>query len=88
MAFLNSSLFQYIYMKLFGEVKILKGNLIELPFPQISKEDNEKISLLVEDVLNGKEATKELIEKYIFSIYDLTENQINYIRSTINGNTN
>jgi len=33
MKFLNSALFQYIYTKKFNELKILKGNLMELPFP-------------------------------------------------------
>lgn len=33
MAFLNSELFEYIYLKKFNEIKILKGNLMELPFP-------------------------------------------------------
>lgn len=33
---LNSKLFQYIYQMKFNELKILKGNLIELPFPILS----------------------------------------------------
>jgi predicted RNA methylase len=31
---LNSELFQYIYQKEFNEIKILKGNLSQLPFPK------------------------------------------------------
>lgn len=38
LAFLNSELYQYMYIVLFSEIKVLKGNLIELPFPQISSE--------------------------------------------------
>ncbi len=85
MAFLNSSLFQFMYIRLFGEVKILKGNLIELPFPEISVADNEKITLLVDEVLDGKSTKQEDIEDYIFSLYGLTDGQITYVRRMING---
>ena len=88
MAFLNSTLFSFMYIKLFGEVKILKGNLIELPFPEISTTDNEQLSSLVDDVLSGNSAKREAIEDYIFSIYGFTEEQITYVRRTVNGKTN
>ena len=87
MAFLNSSLFQFMYIRLFGEVKILKGNLLELPFPEISAADNKKIELLVDEILDGNNAKQEEIENYIFSIYGLTNEQIIYIRRMINGKT-
>ena len=77
-----------MYIKLFGEVKILKGNLIELPFPEISTTDNEQLSSLVDDVLSGNSAKRETIEDYIFSIYGFTEEQITYVRRTVNGKTN
>lgn len=87
MVFLNSSLFQFIYKKLFGEVKILKGNLIELPFPKISKVENDQLTVLVDEVLNGNSSRQEAIENYIFSFYNLTENQIAYVRRTVDGKT-
>ena len=85
MAFLNSSLFQFMYIKLFGEVKILKGNLIELPFPEISTTDNEKIAALVDEILSGNSKKQEEIENYIFSVYGLTDEQKTYVRRMING---
>ncbi|MBQ6417122.1 MAG: N-6 DNA methylase [Synergistaceae bacterium] len=85
MAFLNSSLFQFMYIKLFGEVKILKGNLIELPFPEISEHDNTQLSSLVDEVLNGDNSKQEIIESYIFSVYGLTQEQIQYVRRVANG---
>lgn len=87
MAFLNSILFQLMYIKLFGEVKILKGNLNELLFPKISKKQNKDLTLLVEDVLNGDNSKIDLIDKYIFSIYNLSNKQIAYIRRVTNGET-
>lgn len=85
MAFLNSSLFQFMYSKLFGEVKTLKGNLIELPFPQITEAENDEISALVDDVLNGSTSTQRVIDDYIFSIYGLSNEQKKYVRRIANG---
>ena len=85
MAFLNSSLFQFMYIRLFGEVKILKGNLIELPFPEISAADNEKITSLVDEILGGNSTKQEEIENYIFSVYGLTDEQITFVRRMVNG---
>ena len=87
MAFLNSSLFQFMYISLFGEVKILKGNLIELPFPEISEHENKQLSSLVDEVLNGDSTKQEVIESYIFSIYGLTQEQIQYVRRKVDGKT-
>lgn len=88
MAFLNSALFQFMYIKLFGEIKILKGNLIELPFPEISEADNRQLSSLVDEVLYGDSAKQKDIDIYVYSIYGMTEEQITYVRSVVNGKTN
>ena len=85
MAFLNSDLFQFMYSKLFGEVKILKGNLAELPFPEISADMDKKISGLVDAVLRGETAERDGIEDLVFSIFDLSDEQINYIMRSVNG---
>lgn len=37
LAFLNTELYQYLYRVLFAEIKILKGNLLQLPFPLLSE---------------------------------------------------
>lgn len=88
MAFLNSSLYQYIYLKLFGEVKILKGNLIELPFPKITIEENKKLTSLVDEVLYGNTSVQKAIDEYIFLIFNLTDEQIMHVRRTVHGKTN
>ncbi|MCM1044226.1 MAG: N-6 DNA methylase [Candidatus Gastranaerophilales bacterium] len=85
MAFLNSPLFQFMYQKLFGEVKVLKGNLMELPFPKISERENDKLTALVDGVLQGDLAKVGEIENYIFALYGLTDDQITYIRRGIDG---
>ena len=88
MAFLNSELFQYLYIRLFGEVKILKGNLMELPFPELSEQENQSLTILVDDVLLGNSSSCRTINDYIFQFYKLSEEQIAYIRSIVNGKAN
>lgn len=85
LAFLNSPLFQFVYTKLFKDIKILQGNLIELPFPKLSAMEDKTLSALVEDVLNGKTSKVKDIEDYIFFLYGLTREQIVYVRREING---
>lgn len=65
MTFLNSRLFQYIYTKKFNELKVLKGNLMELPFPKYDKNMYPEIS-----------------DEIIFKIFNLTENEIKYIKNS------
>ncbi len=83
MAFLNSTLFQFMYIKLFGEVKVLKGNLIELLLPEITDEDNHKLTVLADAVLNGDNTSREHIDNYIFSLYGLTEEQKTHIMASV-----
>lgn len=85
MAFLNSELFQFLYMKLFGEVKILKGNLSELLFPNLTCERNLYIDSMVGELLNGDVSKESEIQMEIYKIYSLTDKEIEYVRRTVNG---
>ena len=79
LAFLNSSLFNFLYVKRFNDLKILKGNLSTLPFPKITAEQDEKLSALVDRALSGdKEAPKE-IDELIFSLYGFESGEIGLI---------
>ena len=79
MAFLNSNLFKFIYIKLFGEIKILRGNLEKLPFPIISKNENLEIENLCQKILDGNDDKKAEINSIIYKIYDLNQREIKYI---------
>ncbi len=81
MALLNSKLFSFLYQKMFGEVKILRGNLSQLPFPQISEAENQYISQLVENIMSGKIADNDILQNEIYSLYNLTAEQIKYINN-------
>lgn len=88
LALLNSELFSYLYQKLFGEVKILKGNLLQLPFPEISPEQDCRISALVEEIITGCLDNIELLQHEIYSLFELTHEQVQHIRGVLYGKTN
>ncbi len=85
LAFLNSELFRFVYLKRFNDVKILRGNLEQLPFPRISKEKDNKISRMVDEVLNGNNRIKEDINDEIYTIFELNSNEINTIKESLYG---
>lgn len=76
MAFLNSKFYQMLYEKLFGELKVLKGNLSELPFPEISPEVDEKISKMIDRILYENIDMSNEIDKEIYKVFGLSEREI------------
>lgn len=76
LAFLNSSLFNFLYVKRFGDLKILKGNLAALPFPRINAEDDQKLSVLVDEALKGNHEAENEIDSFVFSLYQLDTEEI------------
>lgn len=81
MAFLNSEVFEYLYKVLFGELKILRGNLEELPFPEICDKDNREIERLVDETIMGKDKNLEL-ESKIYEVMKL-EKWEEYIKNRL-----
>ena len=84
MAFLNSDLFGFVYSKMFGDVKVLKGNLIQLPFPRLSPKQNILIESIVDEILSGKNnGLLPMLQKAIFDVYGLSRRQTNIIRAAV-----
>jgi len=83
-AFLNSELYQYLYIKLFREVKILKGNLIQLPFPEIDETLNIKIDSMVGNIINANTDDKEL-QDFVYKYYGLTVAEIKCVKKELYG---
>ncbi len=81
LAFLNSALFNFLYVKRFGDLKILKGNLMALPFPKITPEEDEKLSALVDRALHGDQEAQTEIDAFIFSLFELDTEEINLIKT-------
>lgn len=88
LAFLNSELYQYMYIVLFSEIKVLKGNLIELPFPQISSEMDKILRELIQDVIDGDDSKTNLIQDEIYKIYNISIKQKNHIKEFLYGTFN
>lgn len=79
LAFLNSSLFNFLYTKRFNDLKILKGNLCTLPFPKVTAEEDRQFTELVDKVLGGDTSSQEEIDKMIFGLYELDNDEIDLI---------
>lgn len=86
LAFLNSDVFSYYYKKKYTDIKVLKSNLIELPFPKISIQQDRVITDYVDLILQGDTQISKKLNEYIFSLYDLTPTMIITIKKSIYGN--
>ena len=82
LAFLNSSFFNFLYVKRFDDIKILKGNLAALPFPKISSEMDAQLSALVDAALKGDAKAVEAIDQLIFDLYELNNQEIEIIHQS------
>ena len=51
LALFNSSLYQFIFQKKFGAIKVLKSHIEQLPLPNIDKEKHHKFESLVDELL-------------------------------------
>lgn len=84
LALLNSRVFQYIYIKKFNEIKILKGNLLQLPFPTLSKNKDSEIKELVNNYLISEDSQIiNSINNKIYEIFNLNKNDISIIESEL-----
>ena len=63
----------------------MKGNLAELPFPEISADTDRRISALVDAVLRGDGAARSAVEEIVFSVFGLSEKQIGRVRGCVKG---
>ena len=82
LALLNSEVLRYYYKVRFGDVKILKGNLTELPLPYVKNDLQMTIEEQVDLILQGRGSDSEL-QKMIYQCYQLTAEEITYIKSCL-----
>ncbi len=78
LAYLNSSLFQYLFKKQFSTHKVLRGDLEKLPFPILSNSKHNEIEQIIEQVLKGKSKYDQL-DALIFSTFHLSNSEITTI---------
>lgn len=87
LAFLNSQLYQYLYSTLFQEIKILRGNLEELPFLNLNKSQDVHFSRLIDEILNGNENAKNAIDDEIYKLFKLNTAQQKHIEKALNADS-
>lgn len=84
-ALLNSSLYHYYYSIKFSDIKVLKGNLQELPFPKLTKCQDQKLSNLVSSIQSSSYSEKhqEELDDAVYSLFKITPTEQQQIRSRI-----
>ena len=76
-ALLNSRLYHYYYRQLFSDIKILKGNLKQLPFPRLTPEQDLALSSLVDEA----PASLPAINAYVYAIFGISEEEQRYLEA-------
>lgn len=84
MALLNSDLYSFLYIKLFGGVnKIGKEHLMALPFPNISTSDQSMIAKLCGMAI--AESSDESLQEFIhYGIFKLTNAEVAHVKEVVN----
>ena len=85
LAFLNSELYQFIYQIQFNDIKILKGNLSKLPFPKLTPEEDRFLCTQVDEILCGNTSARQEIEDFIYFLFDISQEERNYITKFLYG---
>jgi type I restriction-modification system DNA methylase subunit len=83
LAFLNSELYQFIYQKQFTDIKVLKGNLIELPFPVINNDADANLTRMIDTILSGDDHVISEINNVIYDIFHLNNGEKKYIQNNL-----
>lgn len=84
-ALLNSALYHYYYSIRFTDIKVLKGNLQELPFPLLTKEQDNSLSTLVSQIhASGyNQKYQQTINETVFRLFNITPAEQAYILERI-----
>jgi SAM-dependent methyltransferase len=82
LALFNSSLYQFIYAKKFNTIKVLRGNLEELPLPILSEDIYNKIIKYVDEIISSGQTHNQL-DILIFKLFDISESEQEYILASI-----
>lgn len=88
LALFNSTLYQFLFQKKFGALKVLKGDLERLPLPVISEQSHQRIEKLVNKLLEAKLSKSRLkdfqkLDEYISDIFSLSKKENDYIKENV-----
>ena len=84
-ALLNSTLYHYYYSLKYSDIKVLKGNLQELPFPKLTKKQDKGLSALVSDIQSSTFSLtyQQQLDKEVYSIFGITAKEQKQISARI-----
>lgn len=83
MALLNSDLYSFLHLKLFGGVnKIAKENLMALPFPQLDGQQDAKLAALARQA-SDTGVDSELNDYVNHELFKLSSSEVAYLRLTL-----
>ncbi len=74
-ALLNSTLYRYYYTTLFTDIKVLKNNLQQLPFPKLTPNQDTTLSNLVSAIQASQYSEEYLheIDRIVYSLFGITQ---------------
>ena len=79
-AVLNSDLMRFVYRKKFNALKVLRGNLEELPLPDFSQSDQQAILSFVDELIETKNnALLDEINRMVYCYFDVRQGEIQHI---------
>ncbi|MDR0703791.1 MAG: N-6 DNA methylase [Planctomycetaceae bacterium] len=79
-AVLNSEVMRFVYRKKFDTIKVLRGNLEELPIPILSDREKNGLVTLTDNFIKTRTVNSITgINQIVFQHYNLNENEIKYI---------
>lgn len=82
LAYLNSSVFQYVFKKKFSTHKVLRGDMEKLPFPVIAKLVHDQLEGMVEAILQGRGSYEEM-DELVFLTFNLSSEDVASIRREV-----
>lgn len=78
LAILNSDVANFYFQKKFNSVKVLKSHLERIPIPKATKEEQDEIVKLVDEILKNpskKQEIHQILQEKIYKLYDLTSEE-------------
>jgi len=89
LALFNSSLYQFLYQKKFGAIKILKSDIEKLPLPIIDEDVHKKIDIMVSKLVdntqqvNDRKKTFTILDEFIMDIFKINTSERKHIIKSI-----
>jgi len=83
LAMLNSSIINFYYKKKFNSVKILRGDIEQLPMPIFTEKEMNVIARIVDDIIADNTSIKEL-NNYLYKLLEFKNEEIKYIENYLN----